>query len=33
LAGKIEPDYVIHNNGTLDELHEKVDEMLKSLYD
>jgi len=33
LAGVIEPDYVIHNNGTLDELHEKVDEMLKSLYD
>lgn len=33
LAGVIEPDYVIHNDGTLDELHEKVDEMIKSLYD
>lgn len=33
LAGKIEPDYVIHNDGTLDDLHEKVKEMLKSLYD
>ena len=32
LAGVIEPDYVIHNDGTLDDLHIKVDEMLKKLY-
>lgn len=32
LAGVIEPDYVIHNDGTLDDLHIKVNEMLKKLY-
>ena len=32
LAGVIEPDYVIHNDSTLDYLHVKVDEMLCKLY-
>ena len=32
LAGVIEPDYVIHNDSTLDDLHVKVDEMLCKLY-
>lgn len=32
LAGVIEPDYIIHNDGTLDDLHPKVKDMLKALY-
>ena len=32
LAGIIEPDYVIHNDSTLDELHKKVDYMVDTMY-
>lgn len=32
LAGVIEPDYVIHNDSTLDDLRVKVDEMLCKSY-
>ena len=32
LAGVIEPDYIIHNDSTMDDLHKKVDEMLNKLY-
>ena len=33
LAGIIDPDYVIQNNGTLDDLHKSVDKMMSELYD
>lgn len=33
LAGMINPDYVIHNDGSLDDLNKNVDDMMKTLYE
>lgn len=32
LAGLIDPDYIIHNDGTLNDLEKSVDTMMKKLY-